>query len=135
MAFRSGVRQSAHDRVIQVVAAAQTKHDAYTNPGPQHNCSVRIGLETVYPDLVLCKPGTMSVDFLIEVETEDSMTEAEASQWATYARGPGSFWLLVPSSELLAAQTLCWRKGIAANFGCWWNDGLAVGFRWLKAAA
>lgn len=135
MALRSGVRQSAHDRVIQIVAAAQTTHHAYTNPGPQHNCSVRIGLETVYPDLVLCRPGTMTVDFLIEVETENSVTEAEASQWATYARGPGSFWLLVPSSALVTAQTLCRRKGVAASFGCWWNDGLSVRFERLKAAA
>lgn len=135
MALRSAGTQSVHDGVIQVVAAAQTKHDAYTNPGQQHNCSVQVGRETVYPDLILCRPGTMTVDFLIEVETEDSVSEAEASQWATYARGPGSFWLLVPSSVLVAAQILCRRKGIAARFGTWWSDGFSVRFEWLRLAA
>lgn len=135
MAFRSGVRESVHGQVIQVVAAAQNKHDAYTNLGHQHNCSVQIGRETVYPDLVLCRPRTMTVDYLIEVETDESVTEAESMQWVTYARGPGSFWLLIPSSALATAQALCRRKGIVANFGCWWDDGLSVRFEWLQAVA
>lgn len=52
-----------------------------------------------------------------------------------FARGPGSFWLLVPSSALVTAQTLCRRNDIAARFGCWWRDRLSVGFKWLKVAA
>lgn len=135
MSNRSSVGQSLHDRVIAEVAAAQREFEALTNPGPEHNWSIQIGQETVYPDLLLCQRPTRTVAHLIEVETEDSVNEAESEQWAVYARGPGKFWLLVPSSSLATAQQICRRQGITANFGRWWMDGWAIRFEWITAAA
>jgi hypothetical protein len=124
---------SIHDRVIQVVAAAQTSHDTYQNPNQQKNVSVKIDGQDVYPDLVLCKPGTMTVAHLIEVETAESVTDAEAEQWGQYARGPGQFWLLVPGERLATAQAICRRKGIAGGFGQWWSGTQGITFEWLQA--
>ena len=135
MSRRTQFGRSIHDWVIEIVAAAQARHDTYTNPGHEHNYWLHIGEEAIYPDLILCTQGTTTVTHLIEVETADSVNEAESSQWAQYARGPGSFWLLVPSSSLAAAQQICWRKGIAANFGQWWVNDDSIQFQWLPTSA
>src|SRR4051794_20813292 len=112
MSFRTGTAQSIHDRVIAVVAQTQTQNNTYTNPGHEHNWSVSIGQETVYPDLLLWVSGTHRIAHLIEVETTDSVNEAESGQWATYALGPGQFWLLVPANSLATAKVICQRRGI-----------------------
>lgn len=135
MKSRTGSSQSLHDRVIRAVAAAQTEHDAHCNPGQDHNISVTIDGQTVYPDLVLCTRGTMTVAHLVEVETAESVTDTEAAQWAVYARGPGQFWLMVPSEQLATAQTVCRRKGIVAEFGRWWSGQQGIRFEWLGAVA
>ena len=127
--------ESLHDRVIGVVGQAQTKHDVFTNPGHSHNWSVKIDGEDVYPDLILCKKGSKVIEHLIEVETEESVTDAESSQWAQYARGPGKFWLMVPSKKLSTAQSICSRKGIAAQFGQWWVANGSLRFEWLQHVA
>ncbi len=134
MRNRTSASQSTHDRVIADVAAVQQDYEALTNPGHDHNWSLPIGQETAFPDLILCGRGTRTVAHLIEVETEDSVTEAESDQWAMYARGPGQFWLLVPSTSLALAQQICRRRGIVANFGRWWMDGWSIRFEWVTAA-
>lgn len=135
MRNRAAPAQSLHDRVIQVVEAAQSDYDAYTNPGQEHNWSVTIDGEDLYPDLILCRNRTKSIVHLIEVETAGSVTDVECFQWATYARGPGTLWLLVPSSHLATARDICRRKGIAASFGKWWLENGGIRFEWLKAVA
>jgi hypothetical protein len=125
MSYRTSAGQTIHDRVIASVASAQTKHDALTNPGHEHNWSIHIGQETVFPDLLLCE----------RVNRTDSVNEAESDQWATYARGPGQFWLLVPSTSLALAQQICRRGRIVTKFGRWWMNGWAIRFEWVSAAA
>jgi len=75
MKSRIASSQSFHDRVIQAVATVQTEYDAHRNPGQEHNVSVRIDGQDVYPDLPLCPPGTMTVAHLVEVETAESVNE------------------------------------------------------------
>jgi hypothetical protein len=135
MSYRTGSGQTIHDRVIAGVAAVQNRYDALTNPGHEHNWSIQIGQETVFPDVILCERGTRSVAHLIEVETADSVNEDESDQWATYARGPGQFWLLVPSTSLVLAQQICRRRSIDAHFGRWWIEGGSIRFEWVASAA
>jgi hypothetical protein len=135
MRNRVPASQSLHDRVIQTIKASQTKHDTYTNPSQEHNVSVGIGREVIYPDLVLTKLRTMTIEHLIEVETAESVTDAESSQWALYAQGPGTFWLIVPARQLAAAQTICLRKGVRARFGKWSTDNGRIHFEWLQSVA
>lgn len=135
MSYRTSAGQAIHDRVIAYVAAAQKDYESLTNPGHEHNWSIQVGQQTLFPDLLLCNRGSRIVAHLIEVETEDSVTEAESYQWAVYARGPGRFWLLVPSTSLDLAQQICRRRSIVANFGQWWIDGWAIQFDWRRMAA
>jgi hypothetical protein len=131
---RTTPSQSIHDRVIEAVGASQSNHDTYENPNQQKNVSVTIDGQDVYPDLVLCKRGSMTVTHLIEVETAESITDAESEQWAQYARGPGQFWLLVPHDQLKTAMAICRRKGIACNFGQWSRGLQGIHFKWLEDA-
>ena len=135
MKNRTTSSQSVHDRVIRAVAAAQTEYNAHCNPGQEHNVSVTIAGQAVYPDLVFCRRGTMTVALLVEVETAESVTDTEAAQWAQYAQGPGQFWLLVPHDRLIAVQAICRREGIAARLGqWWWTEDRQIAFEWLQAA-
>lgn len=118
MAFRT-FNQPIHDRVIQVAASNLTRtnnYRVYTNPGSQHN--TRIGNQ--YPDIILTPPNTNNVQFIIEVETIDSVNANEAiSQWKIYANLGGTFYLLVPQESRILAGNICKQYGIHAKFATW----------------
>jgi hypothetical protein len=132
MGYRSGSSQSDHDRVIQVVAAAQGGFATFINPDGLHNTFVEIAGQRVYPDLILCTPGTKIIQHLIEVETAESVTDDESGQWALYAQGPGQFWLMVPSTSLDSAQEICRHRLISARFGRWWVGSARIEFGWVS---
>jgi len=69
---RTTSSQLVHDRVIRAVTAAQTEYDTHCNPGQERNVSVTIAGQAVYPDLVFCRRGTMTVAHLVEVETAET---------------------------------------------------------------
>lgn len=122
MAYRNFNTQSLHDRVIQVAIDQldKTNHEVYINPGSQKN--VKIGNN--YPDIVMVKKGTKTVDFIIEVETSDSINIVEATnQWKKYATEiKASFYLLVPINQKNLAINLCKQVGISARFGTYHTD-------------
>lgn len=130
---RNLMSQSLHDAVVQAVAKSSTGHIAHQNPGREHNYAIQIGAKTLYPDVVLIGINSNKIEFLVEVETSDSVTEAESAQWAWYAKGPGGLCLLVPTESLAAAQAICRRKGISAGFGHWWRQGNEIRFEWQKS--
>ena len=132
MRYRQQNSQSVHDRVIQVVAAAQGGFTTYTNPDGLHNTFVEIVGQQVYPDLILCSQATNSIEHLIEVETAESVTEDESAQWALYAQGPGHFWLMIPSTSFGLAQEICRRRLIHARFGRWWYGTSGIAFDWVS---
>jgi hypothetical protein len=116
MAQRTSSSQSIHDNVIESAArqiANQGKLKVYSNPGSLKNA----GINGLYPDLILTPLGSNSVSFVIEIETTDSVTMNESSQWKEYLALGGIFYLLVPAESLQAAKTICIRQSIAAKFG------------------
>lgn len=121
MAYRP-LSQSLHDRVILTAKnyLNQTDFDIYLNPGSQKNA----GINDNYPDIVLTTKGTNTVQFVIEVETSDSITLAEATnQWKKYATEiNASFYLLVPFNYHAIASNLCRQIGISARFGTYQVD-------------
>lgn len=122
MAIRSN--PYLHDRVIEIAAnnLRQTgNYRVYTNPGNQHN--TRIG--TLYPDIILTPPTTNTVQFIIEVETADSVTANEAlAQWKGYSSLGGTFYLLVPRESRILAENICRQYGIRAKFGTYFTNQL-----------
>ena len=122
MAYRNYNTQNIHDRVIQVAfdRLDKTNHDVYINPGSKKN----IWIGNNYPDIVMVKKGTTTVDFIIEVETSDSINLVEATnQWKKYAKEiKASFYLLVPFNQKNLAIKLCKQVGISARFGTYQTD-------------
>jgi len=70
--------QTNHDMIIQYAAKLLNqagKFEVYTNPDGQHN--TRIG--NSYPDIILTHKNSLTVSFIIEVETSNSVIQSEVS--------------------------------------------------------
>lgn len=119
MAYREYSKQSVHDRVIQIASENLMRsgnYRVYTNPGTEHNTSIG----NLYPDIILTPLNSNNVQFLVEVETADSVNANEAlSQWKAYSNLGGTFYLLVPQESLILAKNICIQYGIQAKFGTW----------------
>ncbi len=132
MATRTINTQSIHDAVIRFAASHfdLTNHDVFINPGIEHNAWIGNN----YPDIILVKKDSTTVEFIIEVETADSVNIVEASnQWKKYATEiKASFYLLVPLAQKNAAINLCKQVGISARFGTYqtdiWDNVISVNY-------
>lgn len=116
ISIRTNQNQSLHDRVISYIASSldSTKYDIHTNLGQEQNWHIR----GQFPDVLLTPKGSKSVQFVLEVETSDTITAEEArTQWKEYANLPGTFYLIVPRESLELAQIICTAQGIPAKFG------------------
>jgi hypothetical protein len=124
MANRLPNNESLHDRVIQAAVNRldNVNYDIYTNPGRIQ----RNGIGENYPDIILTKKGQRTVEFIIEVETADSVNISEATnQWKKYANEiKASFYILVPFDKKNLAISLCKQIGISARFGTYQTDFL-----------
>ncbi len=124
MANRLPNNESLHDRVIQAAVSwlDSVNYDIYTNPGRIQ----RNGIGENYPDIILTKKGQRTVEFIIEVETTDSVNISEATnQWKKYANEiKASFYILVPLDKKNLAINLCKQIGISARFGTYQTDFL-----------
>jgi hypothetical protein len=113
---RSAGRQSTHDRVIALVAerwASPQEHNITTNPGSERNRWA--GSDDRYPDLVGWARGNSGdvLRWVAEVETEESVTEAEArGQWRTYAAIGVPFYLVVPQGYGARSRELARAAGV-----------------------
>lgn len=122
MANRNTYSQNLHDRVIQTAVSRldRVNYDVYSNPGSIMNISVGDN----YPDIIITRKGDRTIQFIIEVETSESVNITEAStQWKKYAKDiRTSFYLLVPFAQKNLAITLCKQIGIAVRFGTYTVD-------------
>lgn len=124
MADRRYDTQSLHDKVISVAKSYlnQNDYDIYENPGSYKNA----GIGENYPDIILTTKGTTTVEFIIEVETADSINLAEATnQWKKYATEiTATFYLLVPYNYSKITSNLCRQVGISARLGTYKQDSV-----------
>lgn len=114
-----------HDTVIDIVKSANTdKFEVRTNPDGEKNWSIRDGTDEYYPDLILLPKGSKRSTIIVEVETNESVSEDHAQeQWIPYSNLGRKFYLLVPSNVLSQAKAICRRLAITAHFGQYWWDG------------
>ena len=119
MARRNFSNQSLHDRVIDVAVNRLTSWKTYQNPGQEKNAHIG----TAYPDIILTNITSEVIEFIIEVETTDSITAHEAAnQWSSYAKLSGTFYLLVPRESREDAEFLCTKYGVNVKFATYWLD-------------
>jgi hypothetical protein len=101
--------QIEHDRIIRVLQARLRKqYDVEANIGDERRVPVRVGLQTLYPDLVLTAMGApRKLQGIIEVETIESVNYLEAmAEWAHYAKAKAPFHLYVPQTLVDMARRL-----------------------------
>lgn len=122
--------QGLHDRVISELPSVlnQIDYDIYTNPGQEKN----VGIGDNYPDIIMTVKDQLNVKFILEVETEESVTQDEAiNQWKRYAEEiNATFYIVVPNNSLIKAQELCKRNDINARFATFTltNDTITFNF-------
>lgn len=122
---RDTTEASLHDKVISEIKNVlnQKDFDIYTNPGQEKNACIGNN----YPDVILTEKGTIKVRFILEVETESSVTWEEATtQWKKYSNEiNATFYLVVPQQLLNKAVVLCQQVGVNVRFATYSNnDGL-----------
>ena len=122
--------QGLHDRVINELPDVlnQRAYDIYKNPGQEKN----VGIGENFPDIIMTLKDQSTVKFILEVETEDSVTQDEAiNQWKRYADEiDATFYIVVPVNSLSKAKELCKRNDINARFATFnlTNDTLTFNF-------
>jgi hypothetical protein len=123
---RSEDAQDTHDRWVAVIAEERMtfpefpQRKTYINPGTQKNYRVRTSDGAMfYPDIVVIDSSRDPADNLVligEVETSDSVTEAEADQWREFAKvSPVPFYLYVPKGSGARAKQLA-GEGVVSGF-------------------
>ncbi len=119
---KNAAEQSLHDRVVERLAEQKRtrKVETYANPGTEKNLDV----DGLYPDVVVFDELSAAPKLILlelwEVETVESVTDAEASQqWRPYSEvakkyGAG-FCLLVPLESVADAVRLCALHDVDCN--------------------
>ena len=92
----------------------QRDFDIYLNPGQEKNA----GIGGNYPDVIMTPKSEKTARFILEVETNDSVTKNEAEgQWKKYANEiNATFYLVVPEASAFKARELCKQAGVNARF-------------------
>ena len=137
MPKRNELKQSEHDVVIEASARTfgQWQANGYvvsTNPDGKRRLPVGPADNPRYPDIVVWMPkypgstnGTAEV--IEEIESEGSVTEQEADQWAGYASlSVSQFNLVVPRSKKADALLIIQKKrilGISKIQGYYFSQG------------
>ena len=116
MSNRSSKEQLLHDQVIQYIETHlnRQKYNILTNPGTSKDWS--IGGE--FPDVIVNPKETSEVLFIIEVETNETVSPEEArNQWKAYSELPGIFYIIVPRQSINLAKQIIAGQGIEAKLG------------------
>ena len=117
-----------HDKVVRdIVSHLNTKtYDVYINPGQEKNA----GIGDNYPDVILTERNGTTVKFIMEVETDESVSKEEAlRQWKKYVSEiNATFYLVVPTLSLKKAKDLCQREGINARFTTYSVNGNTINY-------
>ncbi len=109
---RGPQEQAQHDLAVRRIARARfagSPHwEVYTNPGStaQYALVLPDG-RRMYPDIVARRKNATISTYVVEVETESTITEYEALQWKELAGLGKRFLLFVPAGCLLRARELC----------------------------
>lgn len=111
MAFRIAASQSAHDEAVR--AAGEIYRDrgrhVWLNPDGEKNKE----WGGFFADVIAAATPGSDPTWVVEVETEDSVSASEAkSQWAKYGDAYPSWCLAVPISQEETARRLIREHGV-----------------------
>jgi hypothetical protein len=114
MASRNSINQSDHDKAVRLLAvrwADPSRYNISVNPNGQKNFFVG---PTNYPVVAWTVQGGRNVAvWIVEVETSDSVDEAEARQWLRYSATGVPLSLAVPVGSGSTALEISRRVGVS----------------------
>jgi regulator of sigma D len=120
MVQREKPKQEEHDKVIDALSTQYKKvyPKVYTNPNGEKNTSIKEHPD-IYPDVLVANEEN-TLQFIEEVETEDSVTEAHAKeQWIPYSNVRTTFYPRVPFGSQDDARKILARLKISATVRCY----------------
>ncbi|HYE67332.1 MAG TPA: hypothetical protein VEA58_01900 [Anaerovoracaceae bacterium] len=111
MANRFSIKQSDHDGGVRAAGQIYRERGKYvwTNPDGEKNQP----WGTYYIDVIAADSPSPTVAWVVEIETDDSVNDAEArTQWVNYAKAYSHWSLAVPNGYVQTAEGLLNRYGI-----------------------
>jgi len=99
MAKRKSPKQSEHDNAVLAVKKIYEEHDkkVWINPGYEKNKT----WNNQYIDVIATENENSNKAWVIEIETEDSITNSEAEdQWKNYDKAFTTIWYLAIPENL-----------------------------------
>ena len=109
MGLRTIQSQKLHDAVVITLKEFYLKKrnadDVIINPGDDTKAAIK-GL---YPDVISQTGDLLTV---LEVETDETVTEQEALEWKTFNDIIGQFYLVVPEQAEAEAKALIKQNGL-----------------------
>jgi len=119
--------QLEHDRLIRFLQTKyKKKFDVGINVGDEQVAPLKIGQNTMFPDLVLMDGKRLGG--VVEVESGESVNNLEAmAQWVRFSRVRAPFHLYVPVSAFDVARRLCDANQVRP-FEIWTYRPVADGF-------
>ncbi|MGH7901044.1 MAG: hypothetical protein ACRENZ_04840 [Thermodesulfobacteriota bacterium] len=108
---RTTDEQFLHDWVIRKLKEKYSRlyKEVHINPGEEKNYDVK----GYYADAIFVNYG--QVVMIIEVETQETVTEMEIEEWKELSSLGVQLILLVPKEFQNSARDLCWKNGLAAK--------------------
>ena len=112
-------RETAHDHVVHVVAKRFAEPGRYVvRTGAARGRRLRDEAPPPMPDIAGRRRAdrTAPIEWLAEVETPDTLTEAQAfGRWRNSAALHVPMYLIVPKGSRQAAWSLAFRAGVAVQ--------------------
>lgn len=112
--IRNKESQRAHDAAVRLIADSRFCMEDWRvviNPFAEQNDCIPHSLGELFPDIVARHEN--EVVALGEVETEESVRDAEAAEWLELGRLCSRLYLFVPEGSEKAAADLIRKHGIA----------------------
>lgn len=120
MANRLLTKQSDHDGAVRAAGQIYRERGKYVWINPDGEKNRLWG--TYYIDVIAADTSSPSAAWVIEIETDDSVTDAEArTQWVNYANAYTHWSLAVPKGVEQAAEGLLKRYGITNCYVITWQ--------------
>jgi hypothetical protein len=114
------LKQEEHDKVIDTLYTEYKKQypKVWKNPNQEKNVKITEHPD-IYPDILVANDQNI-LQFIEEVEIEDTVTEAHAKeQWVPYSKVNTTFYLRVPLGSQNEARKILTDLKITATVRCY----------------
>jgi len=93
------------------------KHDKFKNDRLEERT---FAVDNLYPDIILTKKGTDTIEFVIEIVTKEHLNQNSLlNKWVPLSKHDYTLYLLVPKTALKQVEKWCNEQKIIVRFGAY----------------